>query len=101
MYGKSKLWQAFLGVSIAALTVPAFAQGQSGSSGMGGGSATVQPGGGSTGATGTAGIGGGAGASANDQDRAGSAMDKDLNQNIRQALGADSSVATTAPKIQL
>lgn len=61
MQKKSKLWQAFLAVSLSALAVPTFAQGQSGTPGSPSTGSGVHSGSGSTEASGTKGSMGSAG----------------------------------------
>lgn len=109
---KSKLWQAFLVVSIAALAVPAFVQSQT----AGGGAA---PGGSmSSGATGSSRTMGSpsspSGSAARETmpstpgssagmaaatDQAKSEADRTLNQNIHQALNADAALSASAKNV--
>jgi len=127
---KSKLWQAFLAVSIAALTLPAFVQSQTAGGGTSPGSG--MPSGGTTGSSRSMGSpsspsgstshdsmssgtesttrpgsssmgssampGSSAGMSAT-TDQAKSEADRTLNQNIRQALSADTSLSTSAKNV--
>ncbi|MGH7962765.1 MAG: hypothetical protein ACRERD_13210 [Candidatus Binatia bacterium] len=83
----SKLWQAFLAVSIAALTVPSFAYSE--------GSSTESPS-----ATGSASMSADATGAAT-SDEAKTAADRSLNQNIRQALSTDPTLSGSAQDIQL
>lgn len=127
---KSKLWQAFLAVSISALTVPAFVQSQatsdkpSSGSGMSAGagstgSSGMKSGAGSesgTKASGAAGEATGSSRTMGSPSSPGSSMgssaamgagadqaiteaDRTLNQNIRQALMADSSLGASSKNV--
>ena len=97
---KSKVWQAFLAVSIAALTTPVFVQAEetspmssgSGTAATSPSSSTATPGSVQT-PTGTA--------SQATNDEAKTDADRALNQSIRQALSADATLAGSASGIQL
>ena len=126
---KSKLWQAFLAVSIAALTLPAFVQSQTAGGGTSPGSgipsgttgssrsmgspsspsgssshdsmssgteSTTRSGSGSMGSSTTPGSSAGMSATT---DQAKSEADRTLNQNIRQALSADTSLSASAKNV--
>lgn len=89
MQKKSKLWQTFLAVSIAALTVPSFAYSESDS--------TVAP---SAGTSGSAGAPADTAAAAT-SDEAKTDTDRTLNSSIRQALSADPTLSSSTKDIQL
>jgi osmotically-inducible protein OsmY len=106
MRKNSKLWQAFLGVGIAALTVPAFVQGQTSGSGSsatdsGTHSGSIHPG------SGGMGTGGGSGTMGSSEmigsramtDQATTEADRSLNQSIRQGLNSDSSLSSSAKNV--
>jgi osmotically-inducible protein OsmY len=92
MSTKRLLWQTALALSIATLTVSAFAESEGGNAWSPNSAPTqsISP----------------AGqvlpeATLNSKDQAGSAIDKELNQKIRQVLGTDPTVATTVQNIEL
>lgn len=118
---KSSLWQAFLAVSITALTVPAFAQSQTGTGSSSAGSSmrsgadtgTTSSPSAPSGATGSSksmgstsspssmGASGSAGATGMSAaaDKATTEADRTLNQNIRQALTSDSSLGSASKNV--
>lgn len=87
MQKKNKLWQAFLAVSVAALTVPAFVQGGSDSTESSSPSATSPA--------------GSASAETASKDEAKTDADRALNQSIRSALSADMTLASSVQSVQL
>lgn len=89
MQNKGRLWQAFLAVSITALTVPGFSYSESDS--------TVAP---SVGTASSASAPADTAAAAT-SDEAKTDTDRTLNANIRQALSADAMLAGSTKSIQL
>jgi len=88
---KSKLWQAFLAVSVAALTVPSFA--------YSGSDSTVAPSAGTSSSASMPADPDAAKAAASDEAK--TDTDRSLNANIRQALSGDAMLAGSAKDIQL
>lgn len=105
MQKKSKLWQAFLAVSVAALTVPSFAYSGSDSTlapGAGTSSSAGMPADADKTASPSASMPADADAAkAAASDEAKTDTDRSLNTNIRQALSGDAMLASSAKDIQL
>lgn len=117
MNKRSKLWQTFLAVSIAALTLPAFVQGQTaGLSGSGSANATSSSGSSNPEATmGSRGTSETITPPSNDMPSSGSSSmrgavmsdqgmteaDRNLNNSIRGALNADSSMSVAARDVRM
>jgi osmotically-inducible protein OsmY len=100
MQKKSKLWPAVLAVSISAVTVPTFVQAQSSTSKSPSTSSGVHSGSGHAPTSSTEkGTVGQVGKAMGDQ--ATTEADRALNQRIRQALTADSSLRSTTERVHL
>jgi hypothetical protein len=100
MQKKSKLWPAVLAVSISAFTIPTFVQAQSSTPESPSTKSGVHSGSGSAPTTGMEkGPAGQVGKAVSDQ--ATTEADRALNQRIRQALTADSSLGKTTERVRL